>query len=106
MGSKKLACMRTRSGSAQQLGIVPDILRRWSSESAWIPARSPESTSEERPLLRELEQEARELRRVTAILEAPSASFAAHLDRPSIRSSTSRHPLRNAEPATLARTSP
>jgi transposase len=66
-----------------QLGINPDTLRGWVSQTEVDAGNRPGTTTSEAARLAELERENRELRRANAILRSASAFFAAELDRPS-----------------------
>ncbi len=79
--SVNAACKRV----GEQLGIVPDSLRKWVQQACIDDGKAPGRTTDERARLVELERENRELRREKPFLESASAFVAAELDRPSQR---------------------
>jgi transposase len=64
----------------RQLGINPETLRNWVSQTDVDSGTRPGTTSEDRKKIAELEREVRELRRANEILKAASAYFARELD--------------------------
>jgi transposase len=76
----------TRSGAlarvASQLGINPETLRNWVTQTEIDGGVRPGTSTEEARRIAELEREVRELRRANEILKTASAFFAqAELDR-------------------------
>ena len=70
----------TRIGT--QLGINPETLRNWVTQTEVDEGHRPGVTTEEAKRIAELERENRELRRANEILRTASAFFAAaELDR-------------------------
>ncbi len=66
---------------ARDLGVHRETLRLWVRQAeADAGARSDRLTTAERERMKELEREARELRRANEILKAASAFFAQELD--------------------------
>src|SRR4028118_272668 len=101
--SVNAACKRV----GEQLGIVPDSLRNWVQQARIDDGSAPGLTTDERARLAELERENRELRRANAILKSASAFFAAELDRPSPRGSTTSTSIdRSSESSRSAARSP
>ena len=62
-----------------ELGIKADTLRGWAKQAQVDRGMRPGSTSADAALMRALERENAELRRVNAILRTASAFFAAEL---------------------------
>ena len=77
--SRPSACKRI----GEQLGINPETLRGWVTQTEIDEGARPGTTSTDAVKLAELERENRELRRANSILRSASAFFAAELDRPS-----------------------
>ncbi len=77
--SRQSACKRI----GEQLGINPETLRGWVTQTEVDEGRLPGMTSVEAQKIADLERENRELRRANSILRSASAFFAAELDRPS-----------------------
>ncbi len=81
---------------ASKLGCSPDTLRGWVRQVQRDGGERPGPTSEEKPRIKELERENRELRQANEILRKASAYFApplAHVNmryRAAGRSSTAR----------------
>lgn len=69
----------------EQLGINPETLRGWVSQTEVDQGARPGTTTTEAQRLVELEREVRELRRANHILKTSAAFFAAELDRPNPR---------------------
>ena len=67
---------------ASQLGFGTESVRAWVRQADIDDGVTAGTTSSDAVLLKELEQENRELRRANAILRSASAFFAAELDRP------------------------
>jgi len=68
---------------AAKLGITsPETLRKWLRQAEIDQGVRPGVTSQESAELKRLKRENSELRRANEILKAPSAFFAAELDRP------------------------
>lgn len=65
---------------ARQLGVGPESLRNWVSQSEIDGGKKPGTTTEERRRIAELEKEVRELRRANEILKAAAGFFARELD--------------------------
>ncbi len=65
---------------ASDLGIAPESLRRWVTQSDIDAGDRAGLTTEEREELKALRGEVRELRRANDILKSASAFFAAELD--------------------------
>jgi transposase len=63
-----------------KLSISHETLRIWVRRAETDAGERPGLTTDERPRLRELERENRELRRANEILKAASAFFARELD--------------------------
>ena len=76
--SRPSACKRI----GEQLGINPETLRGWVTQTEIDEGARPGTTSTDAVKLAELERENRELRRANSILRSASAFFAAELDRP------------------------
>ena len=77
--SRPGACKRI----GEQLGINPETLRGWVTQTEVDEGIRPGTTTTEAARIAELERENRELRRANSILKSASAFFAAELDRPS-----------------------
>jgi len=77
--SRPGACKRI----GEQLGINPETLRGWVTQTEVDEGTRPGTTTTEAARIAELERENRELRRANSILKSASAFFAAELDRPS-----------------------
>src|SRR4028118_1822872 len=91
--------------------VAPGAATRGRPPGAPLPRRAaasaPGLTTDERARLVELERENRELRRANAILKSASAFFAAELDRPSPRGSTTSTSIdRSSESSRSAARSP
>ena len=84
-GPEQLSVNAASKRVGEQLGIVPDSLRKWVQQARIDAGDKPGLTTDERARLLQLERENRELRRANAILKSASAFFAAELDRPSQR---------------------
>ena len=68
---------------AEKIGCGPETLRKWVRRAERDQGLRPGLTTDERQRLKELEREARELRRANEILRKAAAFFAqAELDRP------------------------
>ena len=70
---------------ANELGIVPESLRKWVRQAEVDRGQRPGTSTGDAQRIAELERENRELRRANEILRSASAFFAAELDRPSRR---------------------
>ena len=77
--SRPSACKRI----GEQLGINPETLRGWVTQTEVDEGDRPGVTSADALKIANLEREIRELRRANSILKSASAFFAAELDRPS-----------------------
>src|SRR5437868_977949 len=80
---------------ADQLGIHPEALRGWVKRAETDAGDRPGTTSSDADRIAALERENRELRRANQILKSAASFFAAELDRPSRRRSSSSTPRRN-----------
>ena len=67
---------------ARQLGIGVESVRSWVKQADIDEGVKPGVTTADNALIKELQQENRELKRANAILRSASAFFAAELDRP------------------------
>ena len=67
---------------AEQLGYGVESVRSWVRRADIDEGIEPGTTSVDVARIKQLEQEARELRRANEILKRASAFFAAELDRP------------------------
>lgn len=65
---------------ADRLGLNPETLRNWVSQSEVDSGERPGVSSEAEQRIKELEKENRELRRANEILKAASSYFARELD--------------------------
>jgi len=66
---------------AGKIGMSPETLRKWVRQAERDGGLRPGLTTDERVRLKDLEREARELRRANEILKSAATFFGAELDR-------------------------
>ena len=99
MRARPYSC--TNASIASKLGCTSETLRRWVRQAERDTGQRAGLTTDERPRLKELEREVRELRRANEILRKASAYFAEDVDGAVAlgdRASTARAFLQLAHP--------